>query len=150
MLVFLPATNSTPNKFLADLNGEAWQQKIMPKFREREGTIVLPRFKLEFKADLVRSLQGMGIQQAFTAAANFSGITRAQVYISGVEHASFVEVNEEGTEAAAATQVTVALTSAMPTVKPFQMIVERPFFFAIEDRLTHSILFMGVMNDPGS
>ena len=150
MLIFLPATNSNANQFLADLNGDGWQEKIMPKFREREGTIVLPRFKLEFKADLVRSLKGMGMQQAFTAAANFSGITRAQVYIGGVEHASFVEVNEEGTEAAAATQVTVALTSAMPTVKPFQMIVERPFFFAIEDRLTHSILFMGVINDPGS
>ena len=150
MLVFLPATNSSPNKFLADLNGDGWQEKIMPKFREREGTIVLPRFKLEFKANLVRSLKGMGMQQAFMAAANFSGITSAQAYISDVEHASFVEVNEKGTEAAASTQVTVALTSAMPTVKPFQMIVERPFFFAIEDRLTHSILFMGVINDPGS
>ena len=150
MLVFLPATNSSPNKFLADLNGDAWREKIMPKFRERQGTIVLPRFKLEFKANLVRSLKGMGMQQAFTAAANFSGISSAQLYISDVEHASFVEVNEEGTEAAASTQVTVALTSAMPTVKPFQMIVERPFFFAIEDRLTHSILFMGVINKPGS
>lgn len=150
MLVFLPATNSSPNKFLADLNGDGWREKIMPKFREREGTIVLPRFKLEFKANLVRSLKGMGMQEAFTAAANFSGISSVGVYVSDVEHASFVEVNEEGTEAAASTQVTMALTSAMPTVKPFQMIVERPFFFAIEDRLTHSILFMGLINDPGS
>jgi serpin B len=150
MLVFLPATNSSPNKFLADLSGDGWREKIMPKFREREGTIVLPRFKLEYKADLVRSLKAMGMQQAFTAGANFSAISSAQAYISGVDHASFVEVNEEGTEAAASTQVTVALTSAMPTVNPFQMIVERPFFFALEDRLTHALLFMGVINDPGS
>jgi serpin B len=149
MLVFLPATNSSPNKLLADLNGDGWREKIMPKFHEREGTIVLPRFRLEFKADLVRSLKAMGMQQAFTAEANFSGISGAQAYIGSVEHASFVEVNEEGTEAAASTQVTIALTSAMPTMKPFQMIVERPFFFAIEDRLTHSILFVGVINDPG-
>jgi serine protease inhibitor len=150
MLVFLPSTNSSPNKFLAGLNGDAWREKIMPKFQQREGTIVLPRFKLEFKADLVRSLKAMGIQQAFSSAANFSGIVNMGLYISGVDHASFVEVNEEGTEAAAATQVTVALTSAMPTVRPFQMIVDRPFFFAIEDNTTHSILFMGLINDPGS
>jgi serpin B len=70
--------------------------------------------------------------------------------VSGVDHASFVEVNEEGTEAAASTQITVALTSALPMVRPFQMIVDRPFFFVIEDSSTHSILFMGAINDPGS
>ena len=150
MLVFLPATNSSPNKLLADLDGAAWREKIMPKFQERQGTIALPRFKLEFKADLVRSLKGMGIQQAFSPTANFFGISDGQLYVSGVDHASFVEVNEEGTEAAAATDVNLALTSAMPIVKPFQMIVNRPFFFAIEDSSTHSILFMGVINDPGS
>jgi serpin B len=150
MLVFLPATNSGPNKLLADLNGDAWGQKIMPKFREREGTIALPRFKQEFKADLVRSLKGMGIQQAFSGTANFSGIANEPLYVSGVDHASFVEVNEEGTEAAAATDVNLALTSAMPIVKPFQMIVNRPFFLAIEDSSTHSILFMGAIYDPGS
>jgi serpin B len=150
MLVFLPATNSTPNKLLADLNGEAWQQKIMPKFQEREGTIALPRFKLQFKVDLVQALKGMGIHEAFSSVANFSGIAKAGLYVSGVDHASFVEVNEEGTEAAAATEVRVALASAMPTIKPFQMIVDRPFFFAIEDRSTRSILFMGLINDPGS
>jgi serpin B len=150
MLVFLPATNSSPNKLLADLNGDAWREKIMPKFREREGTIALPRFKLEFKADLVRSLKAMGIQEAFSPTANFFGIADGQLYVSGVDHASFVEVNEEGTEAAAATDVRVALTSAMPIVKPFQMIVDRPFFFAIEDSSTHSILFMGAINDPVS
>jgi serine protease inhibitor len=150
MLVFLPATNSSPNKLLADVDGAAWREKIMPKFQERQGTIALPRFKLEFKADLVRSLKGMGIQQAFSVTANFSGIANEPLYVSGVEHASFVEVNEEGTEAAAATDVRVALTSAMPIVKPFQMIVNRPFFFAIEDSSTHSILFMGAIYDPGS
>ncbi len=150
MLVFLPATNSSPNKFLAGLNGDAWREKIMPKFREREGTIALPQFKLEFKTDLVPSLKGMGIQQAFSSAANFSGIANAGLYVSAVNHASFVEVNEEGTEAAAATEVAVALTSAMPRVRPFQMIVDRPFFFVIEDSATHSLLFMGVINNPDS
>jgi serpin B len=149
MFVFLPATNSSPNKFLADLSGDTWREKIMPKFQERQGTIALPRFKLEFKADLIPSLKGMGIEQAFSSAANFFGIASGGLYVSGVDHASFVEVNEEGTEAAASTHVTVALTSALPMVPPFQMIVDRPFFFVIEDSLTHSILFMGAINDPG-
>jgi serpin B len=100
--------------------------------------------------DLVQALKGMGIHEAFSSVANFSGIAKAGLYVSGVDHASFVEVNEEGTEAAAATEVRVALASAMPTIKPFQMIVDRPFFFAIEDRSTRSILFMGLINDPGS
>src|SRR6185436_11469863 len=142
MLVFLPGTNSSPNILLRGLTGIHWKDHILPKFQQREGTIVLPRFKLEFKADLVRSLKGMGIQQAFSSAANFSGIANTGLYVSGVDHASFVEVNEEGTEAAAATQVTVALTSALPRARPFQMIVDRPLFFAIEDNATHSLLFM--------
>jgi len=150
MLVFLPATNSSPNKLLADLSGSAWREKIMPKFQERQGTIVLPRFKLEFKAGLIPALKGTGIHQAFSSTANFSGISDTGLYVSGVDHASFVDVNEEGTEAAAATGVTMALTSARPTVPPFQMIVDRPFFFAIEDSATKSILFMGVVNQPGS
>jgi serpin B len=150
MLVFLPATNSSPNKLLADLSGDAWREKIMPKFQERQGTIVLPRLKLEFKAGLIQALKGLGIHQAFSSTANFSGISDTGLYVSGVDHASFVEVNEEGTEAAAATGVTMALTSVRPTVPPFQMIVDRPFFFAIEDSTTKSILFMGVVNDPVS
>jgi len=150
MLVFLPGTNSSPNILLRGLTGNHWQGDILPLFQQREGTIVLPRFKLEFKADLVGSLKGVGIHRAFSSAANFSGIANTGLYISGVDHASFVEVNEEGTEAAAATQVTVALTSAVPRARPFQMIVDRPFFFAIEDTVTHSILFMGLINDPAS
>jgi serpin B len=148
MFVFLPATNSNPDKVLAGLNTDNWQQEIVPRFREREGTVLLPRFKLEFKADLIPALKAMGIHQAFTHAADFSGISETEMFVSGVEHASFVEVNEEGTEAAAATGITMRMTSVRPTVKPFQMIVDRPFFFVIEDKLTHAILFMGVVNEP--
>jgi serpin B len=150
MFVFLPATNSNPGKVLEGLNAGSWQQEIISKFQEREGTIVLPRFKLEFKADLIPALKAMGMHQAFTHGADFSGMSGTQMFVSGVEHASFVEVNEEGTEAAAATGITMHMTAVRPTVKPFQMIVDRPFFFAIEDRLTHSILFLGVVNDPSA
>jgi serpin B len=150
MFVFLPATNSSPQKLLAELNGDVWREKIMPKFQEREGTVVLPRFKLEFRADLIRSLKAMGIRHAFAHSADFSGISNTQLFVSGVEHASFVEVNEEGTEAAAATGVTMALTSLRQKSEPFKMILDRPFFFLIEDKASTSILFMGIVNQPSS
>lgn len=150
MFVFLPATNSNPEKILPALNAENWQQEIVSKFQERDGTVLLPRFKLEFKADLIPALKAMGIRQAFTHAADFSAMSETQLFVSGVDHASFVEVNEEGTEAAAATGITMRMTAVRPTLKPFQMIIDRPFFFVIEDSLTHSILFMGIVNEPTS
>jgi serpin B len=69
--------------------------------------------------------------------------------LDAVKHKAFVEVNEEGTEAAAATGAAVALVSAAPVKpKPFQMIVDRPFLFAIEDSTTGAILFIGIVVDP--
>jgi len=150
MFVLLPATNSNPETVLAGLTADVWNGQILPKFAEREGTVGLPRFKLHFKADLIQALKAMGIRQAFAPAANFSGISDTPLFVSGVEHASFVEVNEEGTEAAAATGITMRMTSIRPTVEPFQMIVDRPFLFVIEDSTSHSILFIGVVNEPGS
>ncbi len=148
MFVFLPAANSNPEKVLASIGPVDWQGEILPRLQEREGTVALPRFKLEFKADLIPALKAIGIQQAFTHAADFSGMSETEMFVSGVEHASFVEVNEEGTEAAAATGITMRMTVVRPTAKPFRMIVDRPFFFSIEDSLTHSILFMGIVNEP--
>jgi serpin B len=81
--------------------------------------------------------------------ADFSGIADGGLFISAVRQKAFVEVNEEGTEAAAV--IGVPQTKGMPTEppKPFQMIVDRPFLFLIEDELTRMILFMGVVIDPG-
>ena len=150
MFIFLPATNSSPDKLLAKLNGDLWREKIKPKFQEREGTVLMPRFKLEFRADLVNSLKAMGIRYAFTSSSNFSGISDTPLFVSGVEHASFVEVNEEGTEAAAATGITMRMTAVRPKFEPFNMVIDRPFFFLIEDSATKSLLFMGIVNQPGS
>ena len=67
-----------------------------------------------------------------------------------MKHKSFVEVNEEGTEAAAVTTAAMKMTSVRQPTPPFQMIVDRPFLFVIEDNLTNAILFMGVVYEPGS
>jgi serine protease inhibitor len=86
--------------------------------------------------------------EAFTNKANFSSMGK-DLKISEVKHKTFVEVNEEGTEAAAATSVGIMpLSAKMPSEEPFQMIVERPFFCAIRDNRTGSILFMGSIVEP--
>jgi serine protease inhibitor len=67
-----------------------------------------------------------------------------------VKHKSFIEVNEEGTEAAAATVAVMRPTSVQPAARPFEMLVDRPFLFVIADNQTQAILFLGVVFEPGS
>ena len=75
-------------------------------------------------------------------------IAPPQLAITSVQHKAFVEVNEEGTEAAAVTSVGVGATSAQPDDNSFEMIVDRPFLIAIEDVTTGALLFVGIMREP--
>ncbi len=150
MYVFLPDTNSSPEKLLGIMNGDTWQRVTKPGFSEKEGTVVLPKFKLEYNVELIQPLQAMGMRMAFDMdKADFSGIG-TNLYISAARQKTFVEVKEEGTEAAAVTAIGIPESSAieMPRPIPFQMIVDRPFLFLIEDKQTGTILFMGVIFDP--
>ncbi len=148
MCLLLPAINSTPAKLLAGLSNETWRDRILPQFRDHQGTLALPRFKMECDVKLNDPLMALGMKQAFTGAADFSAMADEPLFVSEVKQNSFVEVNEEGTEAAAVTTVHM-VGSAMPRpVELFEMIVDRPFVFVIEDSETQSILFMGVVYDP--
>ena len=84
--------------------------------------------------------------QAFSDSANFSGISPSPLKISDVLHKTYIETDEEGTEAAAVTGITMSMTALRPVGSPFYMDVNRPFFFAIQDDGTGEILFMGVIN----
>jgi serine protease inhibitor len=148
MFLFLPDTNSTPEKLLADLNADTWQNKILPRFHDEQGLLGLPRFKLDYDVILNDPLKVLGMRQAFAGAADFSAMAQEPLFVSEVKQKSFVEVNEEGTEAAAVTTVRMTL-SAMPVPRnAFNMIVDRPFLFIITDDQTKSVLFMGVIYDP--
>lgn len=150
MYVFLPDTNSSPENLLGIMNGDTWQRITKPGFSEKEGTLVLPKFKLEYGVELNQALQALGMKTAFDLdKADFSGIA-PQLFISHARQKTFVEVKEEGTEAAAVTGIAVPLSSSMPPPNPFEMIVDRPFLFLIEDNQTGTLLFMGVMFDPGT
>jgi len=113
----------------------------------QDGTIRLPKFTLEYAKGLVDPLEALGMGVAFSGDADFSGITDG-AFISAVEHKTFVEVNERGTEAAAVTSVAMAGAGAPGPQEPFEMTVDCPFLCAIEDHETGAVLFIGTIVDP--
>ena len=140
MYIFLPNRDSNLNKFLENLNAENWEGWIS-QFQDRRHDMMLPRFKLEYEVSLNDTLEALGMGIAFGSGADFSGMGPS-LFISEVKHKTFVEVNEEGTEAAAVTAV-VGVKSV-----PSVFRVDRPFFFAIYDAETETILFMGTVTEP--
>jgi serpin B len=151
MYVFLPDTNSSPEKLLSIMNGDVWRRITRPGFADEDGDLELPKFKIEYSVELAQQLQELGMKTPFDMdKANFSGISSEQLYISAALQKTFVEVKEEGTEAAAVTGIAVNEASGipMPPPKRFEMIVNRPFLFLIEDNQTGTILFMGLIYDP--
>ncbi|MBW4643896.1 MAG: serpin family protein [Goleter apudmare HA4340-LM2] len=144
--IFLPKENSNLKAFEKNLSFENWAQ-WMTQFRNREGSIRLPKFKTDYEVTLNDALKALGMEEAFSSKADFSGMGK-NLAISQVKHKALIEVNEEGTEAAAATSVGIVATSYREPQKPFQMIIDRPFFCAIRDHQTGTILFMGSIVDP--
>ena len=140
MYIFLPNRDSNLNKFLGNLNAGNWGDWIS-QFQDRRHDMMLPRFKLEYEVSLNDTLEALGMGIAFGSGADFSGMAPS-LFISEVKHKTFVEVNEEGTEAAAVTAV-VGVKSV-----PSVFRVDRPFFFAIYDAETETILFMGTVTEP--
>lgn len=148
MVVLLPRDGQSLDALEDELAAEDLAQ-WMQTMRHREVHVTLPRFTLEQEFSMNKVLQQMGMELPFTSGADFSGIDQSgQLFISDVIHKAFVEVNEEGTEAAAATGV-VMPTSAMPD-GPKVFRADRPFLFMIRDHERDSILFMGRMMQPDS
>ncbi len=120
---------------------------ILGEMESRQVALGLPRFEYTSEFNLNAVLASMGMPEAFTGTADFSGMTGGRdLYISDVIHKAFVAVDEAGTEAAAATAVIMRLT-AMPA-EPVVMTVDRPFIFLIRDIQTGAVLFVGRVLDP--
>jgi serine protease inhibitor len=160
MVVFLPRKSIGIEKFLQEFNAHYWQQSLR-YLSEREGTIVLPRYEIEYDVTLNKPLKSLGMPLAFDSIwADFGNMWHkpvvrtagadSNVYIGEVRHKTYVKVNEEGTEAAAVTSVRmkVMTSSAVVPQPPFEMIVDRPFVCAIVDEQTGMILFVGAIHDP--
>ncbi len=126
-------------------NWEEWMKSFSAGTTEME--IYLPRFKYEYKRNLNNDLASLGMGIAFDPDnADFSNISDLQLYITDVLHQTFIETNEEGTEAAAATVVIFGTTS-MPLPTPV-INVNRPFLYFIRETTTGTIVFMGQVADP--
>jgi len=150
MYIFLPSQESDLNTFLESLNAENWENWVSQVY-EQEVYVQIPKFKLEYGASLVDTLKVLGMKIAFDEKqADFSKMAPLEkldgnLYITKVDHKAIVEVNEEGTVAAAATIVGEGAESVPP-----QFIADRPFFFAIREDETGTVLFMGTVVDPQS
>lgn len=148
MYIFLPKNVDGIKDFYQKLTAKNWQAWLS-NFELTEGTIILPRFKLELKyeEEMKEALTALGMGIAFdNRSADFTGMIEGEgAFINRVRHKTFVEVNEEGTEATAATSVEMMITAVMPS---FYMLVDHPFFFAIFDDETKEILFMGSVLEP--
>jgi serpin B len=111
--------------------------------------VYIPKFRLQTRYDLVSTLAEMGMPTAFTAGADFSGMDgRDDLYVSDVIHMAYADVNEEGTEAAAATVAVMRLTAIReePPVPVFR--ADHPFIFIIRDNNSGAVLFAGRVVDP--
>ena len=147
MVVMLPNEGKTTDDLLKNLDSESWNT-VIEAMRPCEAEVHLPRFKFEQSFNLhEKILPGMGMNLAFNPQkadfSNMAVIDGQNIFISMVLHKTFIEVNEEGTEAAAVTVVGGEATSAGPDPQPVSFIVDRPFAFAIREQSTGAILFIG-------
>ncbi len=110
--------------------------------------VYFPKFRLETEYTLSETLKEMGMPTAFSAAADFSGMGTTDLFISDVVHKAYVDVNEEGTEAAATTAVVMKLTAVIEDESVPVFRADHPFIFLIQDNETGNILFMGRISNP--
>ena len=144
MVIALPQSG-TVNDLVAGIDSAKWQL-WMNSLVATKARVQLPRFKFSYEATLNDALTQLGMGVAFTKFANFSKINAtAPLLITKVKHKAFVDVNEDGTTAAAATSVEVGMTSA-PLVSTITF--NHPFFFAIREMKSGLIVFAGTVNDP--
>jgi serine protease inhibitor len=147
--LFLPDEGRSLQAFLKELTAERWAQWLKG-FKPMEGDVGLPRFRIEATYPLEEPLQAMGITDAFDPEkADLSGVaplTDGRLFITKALQKAVVEVDEEGTKAAAATGVVVSVTAYNPN--RFILIANRPFFFIIRHNATGAILFMGIVREP--
>ncbi|MCL2934279.1 MAG: serpin family protein, partial [Trichodesmium sp. MAG_R03] len=147
MYIFFPREKVGLEGFYQVLNEENWKNWML-KFKYNEINLGLPKFKTEYEVTLNDALKSLGMEIAFDSmAADFSRMhpIPPELYISEVKHKTFVEVNETGTEAAATTSVKIVARSLVKTV---DMLINRPFFFAIREHDSGTILFMGEITNP--
>ena len=146
MLIFLPNEEVATNDIIANMN-ETNMKNWLDNLHESSFQVYLPKFEFAYGNSLADNLKSLGMLDAFEPSlSDFSEISdRSDLYISEVKHKSYIKVDEEGTEAAAVTSVGF-VTSSIEAEPVFD--VNRPFVFAIREKDTNALLFMGKVNNP--
>lgn len=142
-VALLPNEGTDVQTYLASLTGS----KLLALIRdasEEQVTVKMPKIRTETSLQLADKLIGLGLTDAFTPAADFSRMADAAQYVDAVIHKTYLSIDEEGTEAAAATAV-IMTKSARPVMGP-SVILDRPYLMAIVDNETDCLLFLGVIN----
>lgn len=146
MDVILPDEQDGINYIIRNLTGESFNN-MTQNLHQHDVNLTFPRFKYGYKKQLNEILSDMGMAVAFIpGSADFSNISDLDLYINKVLHQAFIETNEEGTEAAAATVVEIGLT--MAPAPPMVLKLDHPFMYIIRETSTNSIIFMGRVSNP--
>jgi len=142
MYVLLPEEGKKLSDILPRLNSEFWQNLSLKSQRIH---LQLPKFESDFRTSLVPALQKMGATRMFTADAQFGKISKTKLCVDDVLQKCVIKVDEDGTEAAAVTAITMRLTSVGPNAeKPVEMNVNRPFIYILAETSTDTPVFIGV------
>lgn len=149
MVIIVPG--DSPGSFCKTFTPQVWNQ-ITEGFDEESGfgkvIVFMPKFKFSYEKYLNDQLKSLGMVDAFEPdMADLSGISDQQLYVSFVKQNTFIEVDEKGTEAAAVTTIGIYETSVTPP--PRQFVIDKPFIFAIRERTTNTLLFIGQVINPG-
>jgi serpin B len=150
MCIVLTKQQDGLSNFISGLDHSHWDD-LMTRLRLREGTVELPRFKIDYFKSLAKTLEDLGMKEAFGGKANFNLMTEgAKPFISDVLHKTYLEVNEKGTIAAAVTAVSMGGGKSIQPEppRPFVMTVDHPFFCVIRDNVTGLNIFAGTIVDP--
>jgi serpin B len=150
MVVFLPNDVAGLAAFEQSLTAVDMQTWLASAWRSNKIILTLPRFKMTSQFELANALGALGMKQAFhRGIADFSAMTgKKDLWISAAIHKAFVDVNEEGTEAAAATGIVMRSMAMSYEAQPIVFRVDHPFLFVIRDNRSGAILFMGRVSDP--
>ncbi len=144
----LPAKEKGVAKTLAEITPKAWSE-LLAGMASSDGDVSIPRFTFECSYDLVPPLTSMGAGKLFEPSGDFAKMTGLAdpACVTQVVHKTFIQIDEKGAKAAAATGAAVGLTAMRPTT-PFTFVADRPFLYAILDGQTDAIVFIGVVNEP--
>jgi serine protease inhibitor len=149
MVVVLPDASLSTSEVANALTPTIWQEwMVLLDGNTHKVELSMPRFKYMYKRLLNNDLIGLGMGIAFTDLANFGNISEQDLKISRVLHQTFIETNEEGTEAAAATVVEFIRTTSNPTSQIAKVTLDHPFLYFIRETSTGALLFIGRVGDP--